>query len=804
MAVYCAYCGRHTGEIQWSLSASPVPAPGRVAIRPGDPLYVVAENRGQAVVRVELELPPECGLVLMGAPVRSVQARRSQAFELRSPPTLEALRGVIHACSGDGPREQWWETTSRRIARLRLDGVQVRVERWVPGAATLLFPPGVRRQYLRVWNDSLQERQLDPLPPPGYSASVDGESLDLHRPVVPAGASLELALEPSTAGTGVRRAEWRTELDGHSVQLLRMPALPRSAGADLVVALDFGTRNTRVRVRWRRTLLPSRPAGTVDAVGDAGGKEQFPSQMVVHLRESRLLWGHAAASAIAENRLERGCEFAVVNLKTDLRTGANRYTEHNPAWTSAELLRRFLERILHAVDEYLSTVDPERPLSRGALKVRYVVCRPVLDANAGDEIGRAYEQTMLGALEACGVEPGQVSFVQEPVAAAIGIARHREEELLRLEDGTAVAVVDSGGGTTDVALARVRLNNGRVDLDLQGSYALHLEDGSFASGVLQRYGQRDREFGGNVLDWMLVNALEHNARQVLEADEGEAPNSVWRAPAAGVEERDRRAVTLLVTCRRMKERFATASTIYLEAPQGRSNPRGEQYPFPNRPDLRGVRLVHALYEEHLLRPVIWPLVDRLSEEIGAASSRGNGLRAAEVRRVFYVGGTCVDPFVRRHFGRPFPLAPAEADEGAQSPERIRERLHAVIDGAVWYDEDLFPSCPVDLKVRLGGEEHLLARAGGALTPLRVAPWRYFSLALGPGEELDAALVAAGGGLEEPLVVARGWYRGGDNGADGSLEVRVSRERGAEAWLRLEDTILPQWRVSLATDGGARV
>ena len=67
-----------------------------------------------------------------------------------------------------------------------------------------------------------------------------------------------------------------------------------------------------------------------------------------------------------------------------------------------------------------------------------------------------------------------------------------------------------------------------------------------------------------------------------------------------------------------------------------------------------------------------------------------------------------------------------------------------------------------------------------------------------GEELDAALVAAGGGLAEPVIVARGFYRNATGAPqEVVLAAAVSRERGAVAELQAGNERLPQWRVALA-------
>jgi hypothetical protein len=795
--LYCPDCGQPAGRIEWSLAPAPGAPSGVIRLRPGGRFYLVARNSGVAAAPVDVDPARAQGVHLLGAARRRVNAGQAQAFELAHVPE-EEIRGSLLARSEDGPRAEWWERRSWRAHDVRLTlRVVVREEQWVGGSPALLFPPGVRRQYARVWNDAETERSLETESPAGYLVTCGGEA---GRPLpVAAGGSVELAV--ASAGAGPERAadtQWHPFPEAAPTPILRLASARPDPGADVVVAIDFGTRNTGVRVRWRRPLAPGKPAGTVDAVGDRGDTARFPTQMVLHRQGRTFRWGTEAAEYIAASRMTEG-EAPVLNLKTLLREGQQRFTEINPEWTNEALVTRYFERIIHRLDEYFRTADPDRPLFRRGMDVRFVVCRPVLDANEGDEKGRRYEEALRAALVHCDVPAASISFVQEPVAAAIGIARRRAEGLLGLPDGTAVAVVDSGGGTTDVALARVRLHGGRVSLDIAGSAALWLAAENPALAALEHWGQTgtqaailERQLGGNTLDWALAWKLATAAAEVLESSGKALPDSLWQGAVTGPAVRE-----FVLICRRMKERFARVSTQYLNRPTGEPREPGEVLPFPNRPDLQGVYLLHDLYDQRLLGPILDPVVEALSERLGAAQSDPEGVRPSEVQRVFYVGGTNVDPFVRLHFSRAFPLARGDDDAEAQSDARISERLNAVVEGAVWFDEQLYAPSPLSLAVRVRTREETLVLQGAALPPKGVAAPRFLTDVLEPGEELDAALVASGGGLAEPTVVARGFYRNETpDPQDLSLALVVSHELGATAELQAGDRRLEQWRFAL--------
>jgi molecular chaperone DnaK (HSP70) len=780
-----------------------------VRLRPGGRFQVVARNIGLATVRVVVDDRDARGLRVAGSAELRVPPGQAQMVELEHLEGAE-IGGRLLLRSEDAPRREWWERRAWREAEVPLASrVQVREERWIAGASALVFPPGVERQQVRVWNDADVERELRPDIPSGYRLATGAEVVGGRSVRFPAERSAELALETEALLPGnVPDAEWQLLPDAAGLPLIRLTTAAGETDADVVVAIDFGTRNTSLRVRWRRTLVSTKPAGTVDAVGDRDDSPRFPTQMVLHLQDLSFRWGSDAAEYALARRMTAD-EIAVDNLKTYLREGHQRFVHLHSEWTNEELLARYFQRIFQRLDEYFRSADPGCSLQRSGLRVRYVVTRPVLDANEGDEVGRKYERALLDALARCGVSEDEVVLVQEPVAAAVGIGRRRAGELLSLADGAPIAVVDSGGGTSHVAVGKVRLEDGRVSLDLSGSYALRLADDNPALEAilaLEKHGfEGRREVGGNVLDSTLLFGLATEADQLLESDGPPIPRNIWlrageRPAPAGSVAAQSRVRDIRTIARRMKERFARASTQYLNRPPGASREDGEVLPFPHREDLQGIALVHALYDEHVLAPTLDSVVGELSARIQATQG-AEGIRPGDVRRVFYVGGTNVDPFVRLRFGRAFPLAPSEIEAASQSDERIAERLHAVVDGAVWFGEQLYAPAPLRLTLRLVERLETVVTAGAPLLPAALASPRFYPCLLQPGEELDAGLQASGDEAAS-WEVARGFYRNESGVAEEVvLSLTVSREQGCVAELQTRAGRLPQWRVLLAE--GAR-
>ncbi len=798
---YCAFCGRPATRIHLSLATERPAGEQTVQLTPGGLLYLDARNTGQAAARVELDVSRCRGLSLLGAAVRRVAPGQALRFELRhdaaGPPT-----GQLGILIDDHARAHWWERRATRRVDLALARmVRLREERWVIGSPVILLPPAVRRQLVRIWNDAESERSFQTEIPGGWRASALGADLDRKTIPLGPGGSIELSFRADTAA-GPPEDRWELEPGSEASALRKLEPPPGDPGPDAVVAIDFGTRNTGVRVRWRRALVQSKPVGTVDAIGDRGDTPRFPTQMVLHLKEQTFRWGAEAAQYVAQRRLAPE-EVAVDNLKTYLRDGQEPYAALNPNWTVRELLRRYVERILLRLDAYFREADPEHPLDRRALRLSYVLCRPVLDFNEDDAVGSAYTEALVGAMESCGVDRSQIRTALEPAAAAIGVARRRGDELAHLSEGEAVAVVDSGGGTSHIALARVRLRDGRVDLEVETNHHLVLDDDNpalEAIAAMERHGlEARREVGGNVLDTMMAFILGVEPQSLLDT-EGKPPprESFWRSGAgrheAGSLSAQTRLHEILAICRRLKERFAHASTQFLNRAPNAPRVEGEVLPFPNRADLEGVYLVHDLYDLRVLRRVLDRVIGKWMSEM---QGRQQGIRLSEIRSVFYVGGTCIDPFARRHFGRAFPGAAKDLDRASQSPERIDERLNCVVEGAVWHDERLYPQSSFGLELRFESERLALLEPWSTLLPLAASRERFHTTELRPGQELSAELIAHGGMLDEALTCARGFYRNdSDQPEEVTLSIRISRDRGCEADLITGDGRQEQWRVFL--------
>lgn len=800
---FCTQCGQTTARVYWYSSPDNQPREGASAIPEGGTFYLVAQNAGNDVARVSVDPARLRGLRLVGSYEAWVERRQSVAFGLQHVEG-EPVGGVVTMFSEDGPRPRpsprepeahWWEPRGMRQQQYRAQTI-VRIvnDRWIVGAPNIIFPPGVRRQFLRVWNDAERARTFDTDIPAGYQVMNQNTDVDKRAPELLANSSLELVVEAiSERAVKDADSDWMIGPGEERVGLHRIPSIQSGAGPDIVLSIDFGTRNTGVRLRWRHELVVGKPKGLVEAIGDRDGNPRFPTEMAMHRTGRSFQWGSEVPRGILPPDVIR-----ISNLKTYLRIGLDPFVKENPQWTNSYLLERYFEQLFVRIDEYFKAVDPA--LFRQNLNIRYIITRPVLDANDKDEQGKRYERLLLKALERCGVASEQAIFVYEPVAAAYGIARRRRSELLSLGEGALVAVIDAGGGTTDIALAQVSLREGRLSLAIKGAYALHLGAGNPALPAVVRFGATDRlELGGDVLDFALTNKLLTAANELLETEGRPVPQclDVSAVPLDAVERR-RREAELVLSCRTMKEAFAYVSTHHLTPPAGQPIRAHEHCIFANRPEYEGIYLDQSLFGDHLIAPILRSPVEDLLERMEEDSFRENGVRPSQVRQVFYVGGTNIEFYFRQQLHNAFPNSPSLRAEGPEGvAERIAERLNAVVEGAVWCDELLFAASPLELNLVVQGTERQLVQSGDPLPPESSAPLRPFLVRLEPLQELETSLLARHESFAEPMTVARGHYRNiGDTVEEGTLQLRISHEKGVVATLVVSGKAYEQWRVAL--------
>jgi hypothetical protein len=252
----------------------------------------------------------------------------------------------------------------------------------------------------------------------------------------------------------------------------------------------------------------------------------------------------------------------------------------------------------------------------------------------------------------------------------------------------------------------------------------------------------------------------------------------------------------------MKEAFAYVSTHHLARSANQPLREHEHFIFANRPEYEGIFLDQYLFGANVIAPILAAPLQEMRAEMEQKGFEEEGIRPTQVKHVFYVGGTNIEFYVRQQLREVFPNSPRlHAEESSGIEERIAERLNAVVEGAVWCDEALFASSPLDLTLNVEGIEKPVLRKGDPLPPESAAALILSPVHLEPLQELDAVLNATSAEISEAIAVAKGFYRNASEvPQDGALQVRVSREKGVTGALVINGRTYEQWHVALAEAG----
>ncbi len=245
--------------------------------------------------------------------------------------------------------------------------------------------------------------------------------------------------------------------------------IPRDASLDipnLVYGIDFGTHGTSIAVR-------DTVSGNTTFLGPS---RRFSSHITMPDVERPETWRFG--SDVSDDDA-----FVYRNLKTDVRSSQEVSPDPRVVldWYLRKLLKNWIEPDLKS--------KIKNPKSGNVL---FVFTLPVLDN--GDEFRRQHD-AMLQAIQSAGYPfLGQVQTLLEPEAALFAALR----EVNNMEPDSPVVILDSGGGTTDVTVAKLRYEDGQCRLGDVSSASLQFHQ-SHAEGLLPW-----PDIGGNTVTMLLL------------------------------------------------------------------------------------------------------------------------------------------------------------------------------------------------------------------------------------------------------------------------------------------------------------
>ena len=732
---FCPVCGLPTGQVIWFLSSSKNGEPAeRLTLTPGGTFFLIAKLTSGSPITAKVDLTSSRGVNFIGKhSERTVDLNRPAIFEFNCPIDGQSLAGNIKLLLKNGirNRQEWWlkETWSIPEIFKISNRIIIRENRWEIGNPVVLFLPDILEQSCFLWNNSEAERDLIADSPDNFKVSHFTIPIERTNVQVNSDELAPLSIRVIQGQISANNLyEWNIPDNPETIKLLKMPRVEEDNSVDLVIAIDYGTRNCGIRARWRKDFPKYNK--TKDQI-DIIGTERFPSSMVLHKREQVFYWGEEAATKIEQHLRADKNLIAVENLKTDLRNNINQYITNKPLWTNKELIGRFFEKIFRRlIDNYLSDLSNANEITRESFKIEYIITRPVLDENEGGEIKENYVSNIRDALvEKVGLKADDIKFVIESEAAARWIAYNFKEEMQRIGHGSLIAVIDAGGGTTDITLARINIHDGNVKLDLCGSDRL--------SADLSEYGITDNEIGGNTIDQLLAYKLRDSASELIEFSRNVNFNNLWDFINA---EEFKNINHQFATARTLKEKFYMENLIklskFFEEDRFRDN----------------TTLSYDKYYENLLTPLMKDPLDSMSDRINTGHEYFH-----TIEKVFFVGGSNIDKFVRNcYFDQN--IIPSDTEYIIDTENEIHERLNSVVNGASLSGERFYNLSQISLTLQLPNEHELkIIGQGDTLPEITKIHHPGVGNILEPEEKCTISLYAESTLFTGKHEIARAWH-----------------------------------------------
>ena len=480
---YCVRCGRRTALLEVEVDETVHIAPGQNRIS------LVLRNKGPC--KVEYEIKCDENLSVLGRGTGSLEGLRDAALELEVKPGAPSeFDAEVYISSNDGNREFWWDENQVRQQKFKFHVRSLQSGRIVSPVRTVILLGTENWQPFIVRNDGDTDAESELEVPVGCQLFV-GEK----PPAESSGSrSVKVRLGPKEwqriwvcqegSGTGQR-----AEISGleKPIEIRQLGLRKGKFKPKLVVGIDFGTVNSSVLIREVATDKEV----WID-------KERFPSLLYVPFDPRE----NPAIGSDAEEYFGSSSGLLVEGIKTLLR----REVESYQGFSVEELLEKYL-RVLREKIEKCFQENGWR--DRG--DVLYVFTLPVLDA--GERYKKQRDRMRKAAVAAGFPDDDEVLwFLEEPVAAALFCLRY-SEDVFGGNIPEKFAVLDAGGGTTDVCVGRVSVDeHGRWSFDVEKAFSLHSES-SEAREFYHKliYGEGhvpEDQFGGRLLDYEIAYSAE--------------------------------------------------------------------------------------------------------------------------------------------------------------------------------------------------------------------------------------------------------------------------------------------------------
>lgn len=524
---YCPKCGRPTGHIVVDKSEGQLDVPMDKAAA----CEITLRNVGLTPVNVDLELEAaSTGIAFSTRQRRSdlpVIPRMPQQVELVLPPLTQSTTQIgallIYAkdaalAEGEDP----WQPRRTRALRLALSA-EVDTPAEVSAMEQIaLFREGIRERNITLVNSGRTRAEiLGMVVPNGYDARIEGEKTFLNgQEQVRCRVMRRPGIQPAPESLLMIRTDG--DKQPISIELRCEGANSIRALHAAIIGVDFGTTFSSIAFRACRYAV-AKPDEVEFLLPEGESRKRLPTRVWIGFH-GEMEFGERATRRHEQDpsqgflfreiktllRSPEAAEIDPAERRTDgLRLVQKLFGETWGETLVTEYLRWFYQgRILPELQSRFGTTD---------IDVGYVFSLPVLDYNIE---GQPQYELQHAAMTRCIKRAGfpysedpaqnQVDFEFEPVCAALGLlhppagvvtdttGKHANEDAwpvlgsagYPIREGDTVAVVDSGGGTTDVVRATVHEivedTGVRLELSIERCLGVSHEGETFGGELVSR------------------------------------------------------------------------------------------------------------------------------------------------------------------------------------------------------------------------------------------------------------------------------------------------------------------------------
>ena len=672
---FCPYCGRPTGRVskpQLVYSSDSPNGEKKIELQEGDSFAIKFDHLSGEPVTIKCDISHTENIIFKDkdkdTKIFTGQSKRKSSviFEFSLKDYTKGVTGeIIFEYNNDNrkPDKIWQQTDNWISERYPLNGkILIASKEWIPGSEFLFFSKDIQQQKICIYNPSITERKFEFESPNGYSVYPYSEKYFRMSYIPIKGKSSEIfCIDKEKTVSEKNPTLWK--IGDNEINLFKLPVkekkdIPKS---DLKIAFDLGARKISIRAFWRGFPSLDKKVGDIEQIG---GESFSPTMLLDKTSKEKYFFIEESDVEKLQNKNKNLIEIKA--LKTCLRDSKDIYIKHNVNWTNEYLLTLLFSEISKKIKQWSSelykSIDKIAPdnFNEDFNNPEYIFSYPILETEESTE---KYKKILKNAfIRSFGekIDDSQIKFISEPDAVLNYI--NSKKQNIKLNEGELFAVVDSGAGTTDLSVGKIKRNNGNLYLTDIKSVTLNLNEKQKQNYQLPQ-NRNAIHIGGVLIDRILAHELEINARAILNSPNGRDYINYWEARREHILDTEKIKVSKII-----KERIADGKKAPLQI-------LNINFDTLDRPTVN-----EELYGKQVIEPL---LKEPLLEAKAKFSFLGTNLE--NVSTIIMIGGSNIYKYMR---DKTIENLQIESDLAQKDEELTKEdRLNAVVEGSILETEN---------------------------------------------------------------------------------------------------------------------